>query len=445
MPSTPHLPVAPPASGFHSPDRPRWEDYARCVHCGLCLNACPTFRVLGEEMDSPRGRIYQIAQADAGRLPLEGAMQLHLDRCLDCRACETACPSGVEYGKILEAARAELESQRPRPAWVRWLRRHAFGQVMPSPGWLRFYARWLWLYQRSGMQSLARASGLLRSLGLAGAESLAPAISNRFFYSAWGRPFPAFGSQRAQVGMLAGCIQNVAFAGMNRATLRVLQHNGCAVTIPAAQTCCGALHVHAGRRDEARRLARQNIAAFEALPCDAIISNSAGCGAALKEYPELLAGDPAWQARAAAFAARLRDVTEFLAELGLRPEGLQPLALTVTYQDPCHLAHGQGIRAAPRQLLEAIPQLRLRELPRSDQCCGSAGIYNLLQPGIAGRLLDDRMEAFDSTGADLLVTANPGCMLQLQAGLRRHRRNARVLHVVELLDQAYTHSNSPCF
>ncbi len=430
------LEMPPPSAGavsaFQTADRPRWEDYSRCVHCGLCLNVCPTFRLLGEEMDSPRGRIYQIAQADAGRIGLD-ELRMHLERCLDCRACETACPSGVQYGRILEAARAELAARPAGSALRRRLRHYLFARVLPSRGRIRFYAALLAAAQRSGLEAFGRRSGLLRALGLEPAARLAPAVSRPVFHSEIGRTFPARGDRRARVVLLAGCIQNVFCAPLNRAALGVLQANGCEVSLPAGQTCCGALHVHAGERETARRLARQNLAAFNPGDYDAIVTAAAGCGSALKEYGDLLAGDE----RARAFAAKVRDITEFLAALGMRAEGLRPLPVSVTFQDACHLAHGQRIRSAPRELLRAVPGLKLVEMRRADQCCGSAGIYNLEQPEIAVRLLEEKMELVAETGAAWLVTANPGCQLQLQAGVRAAGRSQPVLHVVELLARAY--------
>ncbi len=418
-----------PGSAFRTADRPRWEDYSRCIHCGLCLEACPTFRLLGEEMDSPRGRIYQVAQADAGRLPLAGALETHIGRCLDCRACETACPSGVEYGKILERTRAELAAQRHARGGGGRLANYVFQKLLPRPQTMARQARWLRFYQRSGLRTLARESGALRLLGLAGAEALAPEIEGAFFAAEIGQTFPARGPRRARVAFLAGCVQRVAFAEMNRATLRVLQAAGCEVVVPAAQGCCGALHVHAGRREEARGLARANLAAFAGF--EAVVTNSAGCGSALKEYGDLLESEAG-----AEFAGRVKDATELLAALGVPAGMLGPLPIAVTYQDPCHLAHGQRIRSAPRQLLAAIPRLELREMERADSCCGSAGIYNLVQADIAGRLLEEKMGHIAATRVDTIVTANPGCMLQLRAGLRRSGQAGRVVHVMELLDES---------
>lgn len=432
------LPATIPASGaprssFRTPERPRWEDYSRCIHCGLCLNACPTFRLLGEEMDSPRGRLYQIAQADAGRLGLDDDLFRHLDLCLNCRACESACPSGVEYAKVLERARAEVEAAKPpRSRATTWARNWFFQAVLAEPDKLARLARWLRWYQRGGPRALARGSGLLRLLRLEGLERLAPEMETRFFAAEMGGVFPARGARRARVGLLAGCIQRVAFAEIHRATLRALQAAGCEVVVPGGQTCCGALHVHAGRREEARALARRNFAAF-AGGLDAIIVNSAGCGAAMKEYGDLFTAAPD-QPAAAEFGAKVRDVSEWLVEMDWAKLPLRPVARRVTYQDPCHLAHAQKIRAAPRQLLRAIPGLELVEMERSDACCGAAGVYNLVHPEIAAPLLAEKMAAIRATQAPWVVTANPGCLLQLRAGAAGGGQ--RVLHLLEVLDLA---------
>jgi glycolate oxidase iron-sulfur subunit len=418
-------------------DAPQQIDLDRCVHCGLCLNACPTYRELGLEMDSPRGRIYQMVQVANGDAPMSDAYMRHIDLCLACRGCESACPSGVQYGRLVEAARADIEAKRERPWFDRFLRALIFRHVLPSRTAIRIAARLLWLYQRSGMQQLVRSTGLLDQFGNIGrAEKLAPPVETPFFYNSYGRVYPAEGERRYRVALLGGCIANVFFARLNEATLRVLRRNGCEVTVPGEQTCCGALHVHAGLREEARVLARKNIDALSAGNYDAIITNAAGCGSTLKEYGELLEHDPAYADKAREFAGRVRDVTEFLASIEWNTQ-FGSLPLTVTYQDSCHLAHGQKIRVAPRKLLCSIPGLELREMPLADQCCGSAGIYNVLQPEMAGSLLDKKMGSVQSTGAGAIATANPGCMLQLRAGVAQSGSGQRVAHVVELLDEAY--------
>lgn len=412
-------------------------DLDRCVHCGLCLNACPTYRELGLEMDSPRGRVYQMVQVAVGAMPIGPSYIEHLDLCLACRACETACPSGVEYGRLIEAGRAEIEAVRRRPLLTRVLRRFLFDRLLVSPALLRAAGNLLYLYDRTGLRQLVRASGLLKHLGpVAVLEPLMPAAERPFFFDQIGKTFPAEGARRYRVAFLAGCIANVCFARLNEATVRVLQKNRCEVVIPAGQTCCGALHLHSGLREQARKLARQNIGALLADDYDAILTNAAGCGATLKEYGELLGNDPAYAAPAKRFAALVKDVNEFLDSIELNRE-MGEVRVTAAYQDSCHLAHGQRVRLAPRRLLEAVPGLEFREMPLSDLCCGSAGIYNLVQSEMARAILEKKMQAIHSTGADVIATANPGCMLQLRAGVALYGRGQRVAHVVELLDEAY--------
>ncbi len=418
-------------------DAPQQIDLDHCVHCGLCLNACPTYRELGVEMDSPRGRIYQMVQVSNGASPITDAYIQHIDLCLACRGCESACPSGVQYGRLVEAARAEIEATRERPWPQRAARALVFGHILPSRSAIRFGARLLWAYQKSGLQTLMRSTGVLKLFGdLAKTERLAPAVETPFFYRNYGRVYPAEGQRRHRVALLGGCIANVFFARLNEATVRVLQKNGCEVTVPESQTCCGALHVHSGLRDSARELARANIAALAQGDFDAIITNAAGCGSTLKEYGDLFEHDTEWHAQAVRFSSRVRDVTEFLASIELNT-ALGALPVTVTYQDSCHLAHGQKIREAPRKLLRSIPGLQFREMPLADQCCGSAGIYNILQPAMAGALLDKKMSNVALTKAGVIATANPGCMLQLRAGVAQSGSSQQVMHVVELLDQSY--------
>lgn len=417
-------------------DKPRQADLDRCVHCGLCLNACPTYRALGVEMDSPRGRIYQMNQV-AGGAPIGPSYVEHIGLCLACRACESACPSGVQYGRLVEAARAEIESAAVRSRMARWARRFVFEHLLPSPATMTVLGTLLYLYQGSGLQKLIRALGFLKLLGRLGdVEQLAPSAEPPFFFSQIGKTFPPEGERRYRVALMAGCIANVCFARLNEATVRVLQKNGCEVVVPKGQRCCGALHVHAGLREDARRLARRNIDALADGRFDAIITNAAGCGSTLKEYGELLDGDVSYAARGREFSAKMRDVTEFLASIELNRK-MNPLPLTVTYQDSCHLAHGQRIRTAPRKLLEAVPGLTFREMPLADLCCGSAGIYNVVENAMSMQILATKMEHVNRTGAEVIATANPGCMLQLRAGARLHGRGQRVVHVVELLDEAY--------
>jgi len=409
----------------------RQYDLDRCVHCGLCLNACPTYRDLGLEMDSPRGRIYQMAQVAAGA-PITDSYQEHIGLCLACRGCESACPSGVPYGRMVEDARAQIEAHVQRGPVARRLHRFIFEQLLPSPRMLSAAGAALYLYEASGLKLLTRGLGMMHLLGHLGAMvELAPSAEPPFFFRQRGRVFPAEGEQRYSVAFVAGCIANVAFARLNEATVRVLQKNGCQVAIPAEQVCCGALHLHSGLRTQAQDLARRNVDAFSSGPFDAIITNAAGCGSTLKEYGELLGTDSA-----RGFSMRVRDVTEFLASIELNTE-MGVLNAAVTYQDSCHLAHGQRIRSAPRKLLESIPGVTLREMHGADLCCGSAGIYNITQNEMSMRLLAGKMEAVNATGAEIVATANPGCILQLRAGVKMHGGKQRVMHVVEVLDEAY--------
>ena len=415
---------------------PRQFDLDRCVHCGLCLNACPTYRELGLEMDSPRGRIYQMVQVAAGA-PITPSYEEHIGLCLACRGCESACPSGVPYGRMVEDARCQLEAQATRGRLATWLREFVFRKLLVSPRAMTAAGTLLYLYERLGLKAVMRVLASFRLAGKLGDLALlAPSADPPFFFSQVGKTFPAVGEQRYRVAFLAGCIANVSFARLNEATVRVLRRNGCEVSIPAGQGCCGALHLHSGLREDTRKLARRNIDALEAGGFDAIITNAAGCGSTLKEYGELLADDPAYAAKAHDFAARMRDVTEFLAGIELNRE-MKPLRGIVTYQDSCHLAHGQRIRSAPRKLLAAIPGLEFHEMRGADICCGSAGVYNVVQNQMAMQILAKKMEQVNATGAGIVATANPGCLLELEAGVRMHGKGQKVTHVVELLDRAY--------
>jgi glycolate oxidase iron-sulfur subunit len=422
-------------SGFSATDKPEYEDYSRCVHCGLCSNHCPTYRLWGREADSPRGRIKQMSLVDQGRLELGETFVTHIDRCLNCRACETACPSGVEYGKLLELARAQIEQKYKRPLAARIARDVVYRRLLPYPQRIALAARLLKFYQRSGIAAIARTTGILRLLGLHEREQLMPKIDSEFFFTELGKTFPARSPRRARVALFAGCVAQVTFSELNRATVRVLQANGCEVVVPEAQVCCGALAAHAGVRDVARSLARKNQAAFPVEEYDAIITNAAGCGSTLKEYTHLFAGGDAAHAQTEQFTAKVRDVSEFLAELGLEAP-LRAVPLRVTYQDSCHLCHGQKVREAPRKLIRAVPGVELVEMQLSEQCCVSAGVYNVTETKASLDLLALKMDYAAQTKAQAIVTANPGCILQLRAGAAMHRTGQEVLHVVELLDRA---------
>lgn len=423
---------------FAAPDLPRQDDLVRCVHCGLCLDQCPTYRLLGLETESPRGRLHLIRAAAEGQIGLGDAFVDHISHCLQCRACEAACPSGVHFGRLIESARTQIVRQRPGSPAARLLRAFVFAHLFPYPGRLATTARLLRLYQRSGLQWLVRKTGLLRLLpgGLAEKETLLPVLAARFYRPPRGGLVPAEGERHQRVAFFTGCVGSLVFGPVNEATVRVLARNGCEVVVPHQQGCCGALHVHAGEPEIARAMARRNIAAFESSGAGVIVANAAGCGAMLKEYADLLRDDPSYAGRAARFSALVRDVSEFLATIPLCTT-FGPLPRRATYQDACHLAHVQQVRQQPRSLLRAIPGLELIELPDADQCCGGAGIYNVTQRDLSMRILDQKIAHIAATGADTVITANPGCHLQLQYGLRRAGIKAEVLHVVQILDAAY--------
>jgi glycolate oxidase iron-sulfur subunit len=416
-------------------DKPQQSDLDKCVHCGLCLNACPTYRELRVEMDSPRGRIYQMAQVASGTVEIGPSYIEHIDLCLACRGCETACPSGVQYGRLVEAARAEIETKVRRPWRERLIRHIVFRKLLPSRFNLTLAGATLYFYQATGLKRLVRTLGFLPHR-LREMESLAPEMETPFFFRYYGSVQAAENVQKYRVAFLGGCIANISFARLNEATVRVLRKNGCEVSIPLGQGCCGALHVHAGMREEARVLARRNIDALLDGNYDAILTNAAGCGSTLKEYGELLEHDPEYAEKAQRFSALMKDVTEFLASIELN-QNLRAVGKVATYQDSCHLAHGQKIRSAPRMLLASVPGLEMREMQLSDLCCGSAGIYNVVHADMAMALLEKKMVSVNATGADVIVTANPGCMLQLAAGVKKFGRGQRVAHVVEILDEAY--------
>jgi glycolate oxidase iron-sulfur subunit len=419
-------------TGYPKPvDAPDRELLSRCVHCGFCLPTCPTYAVLGVEMDSPRGRIKLMQTVWDGRVDAGSAgLAKHIDQCLDCRACETACPSGVEYGKLVEGARSQLELARRRGPFARLVRVLAFRVLLPSPKLLAAFARVSVTAKRLGAARVLRLLALGR---LADLLALVPAHASSDPLPAL---FPAQGQRRGRVALFAGCVMRAAFADTNAATARVLARNGIEVVVPKEQTCCGALHAHAGARDDSRDLARRNIAALEALDVDAFIVNAAGCGAHLKGYGWLLKDDPKWHERAARFAARVRDATEHLDAVGLvaKPGAFRARA---AYDDPCHLLHGQRIKDQPRRLLAAIPGLEVVPLVEADMCCGSAGTYNVSQPELSKALLDRKMANVLASGVNILVTANPGCQMQLAAGVRASRAPVTVMHLMDLLDQAY--------
>jgi len=399
--------------------------------------SCPTFVETALEPESPRGRIALIRAVQENRIPLTETVVQHLDLCLGCRNCEAVCPSGVPYGRIIESARARIMETAPERTQAYRTRSRVLRALFPHPRRIALLAALLRAYQESGVQALVRGSGVLRLLPrpLRELETLTPHVSRHAFHVKRGVA-RARGRATARVTLFAGCIMPYTHAETQRATLRVLRQTGCDVQTPVTQGCCGALLLHNGDREAARALARRNIDAFAPSGAQAIVVNAAGCGSALKEYGELLADDPRYAERAEAFADRVKDVTEFVAARPFQA-GLGRVEARVTYQDSCHLAHAQRVKAPPRQLIEAIPGVRLVEMEHADRCCGSAGIYNVVQREMSARLLALKMADVAETAPELIVTANPGCMIQLEAGVRQRGLHAEVLHVVDLLDRSY--------
>ena len=468
--------------GFRGVDVPAEADMYRCVHCGLCLSSCPTYTTLRVETESPRGRIALMKAVHEGRVGISSQIVSHWEMCLQCRACEAVCPSGVPYGRIMEYSRAQVLAQGKQGDNLKRIDRLFLRAALPHPQRLRFGAYLLRLYQRSGLRKLARASGLLKLLpqSLAALEAQLPDLTGPFFgptkqvYPAQPRPAPAMDTAPSfrrkpessglaspqpslstspahpelvegppTVALLSGCVMPLMQGETMRAAVRVLTRNGCDVAVPPGQVCCGALNLHAGDLEVTRRLARRNIDIFLTAGVDKpgfrIVTASAGCGSNMKEYGELLKNDPQYAEPARRFSELTVDITEFLAELPLSPPQGR-LERRVTYQDPCHLAHAQRITRQPRDLLKSIPGLELVEMEASTMCCGGAGFYSMVQPELAGKILATKLENITATNADQVVTANPGCMMQIEQGLCTTGgpgSENRVVHVVDLLDEAY--------
>lgn len=416
---------------------PRPELINACVHCGFCLTTCPSYRVIGKETDSPRGRIYLMDAINQGQAPLSPASVQHFDSCLGCLACTTACPSGVQYDQLIAAVRPQVQRQARR-SWPDQLLRTLIFQLFPYPARLRVLAGPLYLYQKLGLDRLVERTGWLQNLSpqLAAMASLLPPVTAESFGSRLPEVIPAVGPQRYRVGMILGCVQQVFFAEVNHATARVLSANGCEVVIPSSQGCCAALPAHQGETAQAQVLARQMIDTFEQAQVDYVIINAAGCGHTLKDYAHILQDDPEYGDRAQAFSARVRDIQEFLAEVGLTAplHALTVGELPVVFQDACHLLHGQKISLQPRQLLRQIPGVTLREPLDAALCCGSAGVYNMLQPQVAEELGQMKVKNLVNTGAQLIASANPGCALQIQKHLGTQGHSLPLMHPVQLLD-----------
>ncbi len=425
-PSTAHAPATKPPATTRSPA----DD---CVHCGFCLPICPTWQNWQQEMDSPRGRIDLFRALEDGRIEMSPAVAKHFDRCLGCMACVTACPSGVRYDHVIDRARVRVERELARPdADRRW--RAAVFFLFTHPRVLRAAAVGIWLLRVTGLRWLARRAGLLRAWPrLAAMEALAPSLRWEDVTATLPAHVPASGERRLRAALLGGCVQRVFFPNVNGATLRVLAAEGVEVVVPEGQGCCGALSVHAGRQEEALRLARDLVLRFEREPVDAIVVNAAGCGSHLKDLAHLFRDDPEFLPRARAFAEKVRDVSELLATLSARAER-HPLRARVAYHSPCHLGHAQRVQEPPRALLRAIPGLELVEVPDGEQCCGSAGIYNLVEPGSADEIGRRKAAAVAATGATLIASANPGCSLQIERMLAERGADVPAAHPIEILD-----------
>jgi glycolate oxidase iron-sulfur subunit len=450
--------VASPAQGPLRPHTHTYDLMRQCIHCGFCLPTCPTYAVLGVEMDSPRGRIYQMQALAEGRLEISPEFVDHMYCCLGCRACETACPSGVQFGKLIEAAREQIQIEIAHPPLLstpkqevaesftaRLLRSFFFDLMLPSRMITSLVFAALKVYQRSGLQTLVRRLGLLDVVNalptplhgqLKTPEELMPKASGDLLPQLLPEITPALTRKRYRVGFVSGCIMDQVYRDINEATIRVLTANGCEVITPPRQQCCGALHVHAGEAERGRQLARHNIDVFEPYNCDAIIINSAGCGSNLKEYGHLLLDDPAYATRAHTFSAKVKDISEFLMSIDWNRE-MGTLNRTLTYHDACHLFHGQKVKQQPRELLNAIPGLTMISLKEADWCCGSAGIYNITNQEMSSQLLERKMNNIIATGTSVVATGNPGCMMQIALGAQVRGIELEVVHPVQLLDEAY--------
>ncbi|NLQ07229.1 4Fe-4S dicluster domain-containing protein [Cylindrospermopsis raciborskii LB2897] len=426
--------------GFDSNHPPDPKLIDSCVHCGFCLSTCPSYRVIGKEMDSPRGRIYLMDAINEGEIALNTATVQHFDSCLGCLACVSTCPSGVRYDKLISATRHQVERNYHRSFTDKLIRQLIFS-LFPNPDILRILLFPLFLYQKLGISQLLRATRLIEKISprLAAMESILPKITIQSFGNNLPDIIPAQGAKRYRVGMILGCVQRLFFSPVNEATVRVLTANGCEVVIPKSQGCCAALPEHQGQTEQAKALARQMIDSFADSNVDFIIINAAGCGHTLKEYGHILADDPEYTAKAQIFAAKVKDAQEFLASVGLTAElsSLSDKPLTLVYQDACHLLHGQKISLQPRQLLKQIPGVTLKEPLDAALCCGSAGVYNLLQPEIARDLGEQKARNLLNTGADIIASANPGCSLQISKYLPD--KKVSVMHPMELLDYSIRH------
>ncbi|AFZ34998.1 protein of unknown function DUF224 cysteine-rich region domain protein [Stanieria cyanosphaera PCC 7437] len=424
-------------NNFDQKNPPKQELIDTCVHCGFCLSTCPSYRVIGKEMDSPRGRIYLMNAIAQGEAAIDDATSEHFDSCLGCLACVTTCPSGVQYDQLIAATRPQVERNQPRKLSDRLIRTLIFN-LFPYPNRLRPFLPSLWFYQKLGLQKFVRQTKILNKISprLAAMEAILPTITVDSLQDNVPEIIPSQGKQRYRVGMILGCVQRLFFNSVNQATIRVLSANSCEIIIPKTQGCCAALPAHQGQENQAKQLARQMIDSFADTKVDAIIINAAGCGHTLKEYGHILADDPEYKDKAQEFASKVKDVQEFLATVGLTAK-LSPLTqekLNIVYQDACHLLHGQKISLQPRQLLKQIPGVALKEPIDAALCCGSAGVYNMLQPEVADELGQQKVTNLVNTGANLIASANPGCSLQIIKHLKVQGKEIKLMHPIELLD-----------
>lgn len=417
-----------------APDEKKWAD---CVHCGMCLESCPTYEITGQEQHSPRGRVHLIKSVAEGKISVNEQFTDPVFACLDCRACTTACPANVDVGGLIEEARGQIRQAMPLTGWKGMISKFFLKELFPHSHRLEAAGSLLKLYQKSGMQKMMRTTGMLNMMPthLAEMEHVMPKITRsvRKKYKKK-RVLKAKAERKAEVAFLTGCIMDVMFSDINEATLNVLRRNGNDVVIPPSQTCCGALHVHAGDRDMGRQLAKKNIEAFQ--HADTVIVNAAGCGCMLKEYPELFREeDQEWLEKAEVFAEKVQDISKYLHDTGYRPPQTT-LHKRITYHDACHLAHGQGVREEPRDILLSIPGVEMVHMANADRCCGSAGIYNLTNPDMAGAVLQSKMEHVPHD-VEMISMGNPGCMLQMALGVKKYGRSQQIVHTVQLLEWAY--------
>ncbi|MGB5595334.1 MAG: (Fe-S)-binding protein [Crocosphaera sp.] len=425
--------------GFDAKNPPKQELIDSCVHCGFCLSTCPSYRVIGKEMDSPRGRIYLMDAINKGQAALDETTTQHFDSCLGCLACVSTCPSGVQYDSLIAATRPQVERNKPRNFTDKIIRSIIFN-IFPYPQRLQIFLPLLWVYQKLGIQKIVRTTGLLKRFfpRLAAMESILPEITLKSFNQTYPDVIPAQGEKRYRVGMVLGCVQRLFFSPVNEATVRVLTANGCEVVIPKTQGCCAALPAHQGQEKQAQALAKQMIDSFANTGVDCIIINAAGCGHTLKEYGHILADDVEYKNKGEQFSNQVKDVQEFLAEIGLTTplSSVTDEDLPLVYQDACHLLHGQKISLEPRQLLQQIPGITLKEPIDAALCCGSAGVYNMLQPEVADELGKQKVNNLVNTGAKLIASPNPGCSLQIKKHLDLQGKKIHLMHPIELLDCA---------